>query len=1138
MNMKQRFRNFVGNMPIMLERRKYMALYSGRYDDETPLPKSVNNFLNMIPSQFRASVLKWIMTEGMRKASNARRFITDQYNKKYGLNVGQDQIFSPRSHTDNPQLAKLKDQLERDWFDHDLEPRYIRVRGNAQEGVKLIDAYQINSHLEDMGLEPMYFGGPNGLMEKIETGEWATDQIHADSRDDKQGHDLSLAPGDVGIYRAAGKEIERIKQQMRDAEQRGDSDLFNQLHDKLKLAVADSKGSGNITKLGLGQVGYVPSIEDKNYAKSIDRSVRDSRDTIHRLYDDIKAGATFDDLDGEEAAYIQDLHNKGLLDVRKESEALAKVMGIIKRQLPPEDLKVEDPQNIMYSKAVIKAVFKDLLSRDPSNPGSGYGVFPKTNPALGPDSTGFLPPAKISISSNDMYDHSNHKITLDGKNTPTPQNIDAIADMLTDWMVDDEKGVTAKKVRVERGYPQGVSGKPVRYFFDIEHHEFFGGKIGTKTQQALENHKGKPIEVNFRGERVQADPEVAMQKISGVEQTRFGIKGKAIEPMNQADLVEINPDELKGYEVVGKNTTGNVLTYKIPHTNIKKKVKVGKGPNGETKYWEYKPIPEMKLDADIKNPQNVVKEFGGGKYAKITYPDGRINIARRSVGANGNDVWYKVNPAKDSINTDPLLHPLNVKVNAGLAGLKPQMRHNDEKTHAMWHDFLDNAEAFGEPSPPKGGMPEFVSHAMAANRNNIFKGSDNPSSMAALEVMNQISNPSFKFGDFLRKTETKPNRKSDVYDLLGKTLSPEEIEQVVPLIKRVLFGNPGKSQGKRTLVSHDAAKDDRLFVAPNSVRSDIYDALIKNGYDWRVRKAAGVIRSLANKEGHERIAVGQGGADSDEAPSMDVAGDEMSKYRNKRGEIDWDAYEADQDNEDLTSDDDRYDDDELYSADDQDDILAKRGEDEIDPSLAGLSQTELDPSSATSGVNTAVPNYRDKIANPQGIKRDLTGIYASKVGDEEDQRQIWIGRQRQGRNDLKDTPTQLPPAPTPIVHDDLDGPEAAVHDDLDDVPAPLQRPVAAPTTATNKPVAKPKPTFDHSSLDKLFDHTHLKGYAQWLSENEAIHDPKVKIKDGCGFNWWGAAGDPLGVSISGKADSSKSDPTGKNKNGKSRTSGK
>lgn len=82
---------------------------------------------------------------------------------------------------------------------------------------------------------------------------------------------------------------------------------------------------------------------------------------------------------------------------------------------------------------------------------------------------------------------------------------------------------------------------------------------------------------------------------------------------------------------------------------------------------------------------------------------------------------------------------------------------------------------------------------------------------------------------------------------------------------------------------------------------------------------------------------------------------------------------------------------------------------------------------------------------------------------------------------------------------------------------------------------------DISILDKKIfgeSHTNLKTYSQWLTENEAIHDPKVKIGDGCGFNWWGAAGNPLGVSISGKADTSKSDPTGKAKNGKSRISRK
>ena len=107
MNTKQRFRSFIGAMPIMLERRKFMAQHSTRYKDETPLPQSVNNFLNMIPNQYRYSALKWIATEGLRKASLNRRLIAKKYSEKYATDIGQDQIFSKMSYKNNPKLTAL-----------------------------------------------------------------------------------------------------------------------------------------------------------------------------------------------------------------------------------------------------------------------------------------------------------------------------------------------------------------------------------------------------------------------------------------------------------------------------------------------------------------------------------------------------------------------------------------------------------------------------------------------------------------------------------------------------------------------------------------------------------------------------------------------------------------------------------------------------------------------------------------------------------------------------------------------------------------------------------------------------------------------------------------------------------------------
>jgi hypothetical protein len=65
---------------------------------------------------------------------------------------------------------------------------------------------------------------------------------------------------------------------------------------------------------------------------------------------------------------------------------------------------------------------------------------------------------------------------------------------------------------------------------------------------------------------------------------------------------------------------------------------------------------------------------------------------------------------------------------------------------------------------------------------------------------------------------------------------------------------------------------------------------------------------------------------------------------------------------------------------------------------------------------------------------------------------------------------------------------------------------------------------------------HFTGYDDWKKKQEtyAIYDPKVKVKDGCGFNWWGAVGKTGGVSITGEPDTAKSDPAGKGKRGRTK----
>jgi hypothetical protein len=198
-----RFRNFI--VPLT-EDRHYMALYSGRsgQGDEFDLPVAVTNFLNMVPPQVRPEVLTWIMTEGLRRAAVRRRRIAQDVSKylskKEGrpVTIPQDAVFSKTAYKQIPILGKLASEIEREWHDQDGEPKYIRVADRNSQQQKLINIAQINAHLANMGRQPLYFGGPDGLMEYLERGDWAQGQKHINSRFNKQGHDLSLPPGDDG----------------------------------------------------------------------------------------------------------------------------------------------------------------------------------------------------------------------------------------------------------------------------------------------------------------------------------------------------------------------------------------------------------------------------------------------------------------------------------------------------------------------------------------------------------------------------------------------------------------------------------------------------------------------------------------------------------------------------------------------------------------------------------------------------------------------------------------------------------------------------------------------------------------------------------------------------------------------------
>lgn len=166
----------------------------------TKLPASVYNVLNVLPEDEQSHVLRWIVTEGLRQALVNRKIFANavsQYLTKQSgrsIEIPQNAIFSPVALQHIPELAAIYDKVEQDWFNKGFEPKDI-VLGDEHTRVSL---QAINDAIPE-GREKLTFGGQNGLINYIETGEWLPqNERYAPPRDgnpwsrSQRGHDLSL----------------------------------------------------------------------------------------------------------------------------------------------------------------------------------------------------------------------------------------------------------------------------------------------------------------------------------------------------------------------------------------------------------------------------------------------------------------------------------------------------------------------------------------------------------------------------------------------------------------------------------------------------------------------------------------------------------------------------------------------------------------------------------------------------------------------------------------------------------------------------------------------------------------------------------------------------------------------------------
>ena len=194
-----------GRIPSWLEMAMFYAPSLNDDASKIPFTQPLVNALNTLDGRFRHYFMHWATTEGMQHALIARRKLTDIANEKLAeagsdLQVSQEMIFSPEAHRQHPELAKLYQEVLKPIWDGQVpeagpefpgEPVNLPIHCGSDGVVYLGD---INKELG----QPFHFGGPNGYIEHIETAHWKQDK-NPRNQYGKHGADLSLPHGSNGL---------------------------------------------------------------------------------------------------------------------------------------------------------------------------------------------------------------------------------------------------------------------------------------------------------------------------------------------------------------------------------------------------------------------------------------------------------------------------------------------------------------------------------------------------------------------------------------------------------------------------------------------------------------------------------------------------------------------------------------------------------------------------------------------------------------------------------------------------------------------------------------------------------------------------------------------------------------------------
>ena len=1126
-NFRHFFRENLKSPRIVLMEMPRHGTLSAHDVGKFPLPLVVNNVVNMFSGPTQSNILQWIFTQGLHHAAAKRMQLANWLSQKIGKEIPQDAVFSAQARKEYPELQNFPiDQL---WHKLGGEPDDIPITGSTTSQVETdtLSLGDINHALIQKGFEPLHFGGEDGLMEYIEGGSWNKMGPHQiDSPLGKQGHDLTLKT-------FTGPEGE-------------------ELIGGIKAHPKDHKR--NLYSFGTNpQGGFIPAIADKAWREALDRAKYRSRKLIQQVQ--AQAEEDIDSIeDPEHLKILQMLQDGKLSPVKsKRKVPFEKRIGLGGSETTltnPNtgfgEMKLyfdeEDDEEFADAEQALSVGLDMALRSTVDTPGMKSAALHA------------VPDGPIFIGNNDIG-----SIEIPKMDSPTQWNDAAIK----------EKKYEILSKLVNRGersiITQLKKRDPVHGTLNLRLDQLLRAgysQLGKVYDQKMK--EGKPEEAEALGwspEKIKdhindfslATGSVPTKTRAGIEQENVDLN----ELLKQGWTPRVDDKEFGPKGLKLKPTRKVLFMQKPGAKNMIKLVKLGDGT------WnQVSPRQDDVIDIDDAASVEDIEGSRFGNLKKVTTKDGETFVVKAT-----KDGWRKVREVGDATMDSPILSNIKLPSNTSLT---TQLTYEKQEAQQRMDDLYQNPENYADKivgageTVKNGEVDNTLSHPVplsilsgviaklkTANIPITQQLLDDGISHGAEAVLQNVGHMAFKYGSL-----HKPKLISIFHDKLQKVLGADYSEELGTQIANVI--RQAVSNGEEIPV-HDSGP---ALTPEGSVRSDVHKILLSFGRDFR-KNIAGNAAIRAIRKDVKRKDKGQGSdVSGDEDDSIGTSALDYARAKNDRKEIE------DDDNTlgDIAAEDEGLRDLNVTGLDDIGFGTGDSEEYDIDSEIKGDTNSLLSGMSPEE-IRNLSPEVLDTLGlTPDDVKnivpdddKDVTKGREAELATRDRLKQRYDPTIGSPDVDVSGNKVRTTAASSPTIGAKLDDVDLDTPDTIGSPPvsklaqlrARQSQAQATPPPAAEPPAEQPMsklaqlrarqsqaqatPPPAEQPMSKLAQlrarqnkQEHFVGYKKWqeMVGTSAVYDG-TKPKDGDGFNWWGAVGHPLGISIKGGANTSKKDPKGK-----------